>query len=161
VDRVKDTDDIFGMIVQKSGTSIFKTVDKTAGKVLKLEGAECANQSNLPNHWPRLKNVQGKIRAAFADQPIASRLLNDDDASVLMDAKQRTMIQDAERKLLEPKTKADDPSLRITHISHLSLKQICPYMEFLLRYAEMKHVGGKRWLLGLVDAVRAGARMSE
>jgi len=161
VDRVKDTDDIFGMIVQKSGTSIFKTVDKTAGKVLKLEGAECANQSNLPNHWPRLKNVQGKIRAAFADQPIASRLLLDDDASVLMDAKQRTMIQDAERKLLEPKTKADDPSLRITHISHLSLKQICPYMEFLLRYAEMKRVGGKRWLLGLVDAVRAGARMSE
>lgn len=161
VDRKTDTDDIFGMIVQKSGTTIFKTVDKTAGKVLKLEGAECANQSNLANHWPRLRNLQGKIRAAFSDATIAGLLLTDDEASTLNDAKQRTMIQDAERKVFDPKTKPADPALRITHISHLSLKQICPYMEFLLRFAEMKHVGGKRWFLGLVDAVRAGTKMSE
>jgi len=162
IDRVTDTDDIFGMLVIKSGTTIFKTVDKTAGKVLKLEGAECANQSNLQNHWPRLKNVHAKIRAAFADDaPIIRLLLSEDPAAFITDTKERAGIQDALKKVYDPTVRAADPSLRITHISHLSLKQVCPYMEFLLRLMDMRRVSGKRWFLPLVDAVRAGAKMSE
>ena len=162
VDRVADTDDIFGMLVIKSGITIFKTVDKKAGKVLKLEGAECANQSNLPNHWSRLKNLHAKIRTAFgADAPIIRLLLSEDPAAFITDTKERATIQDAVKKLYDPSVSAADPSLRITHISHLSLKQLCPYMEFLLRLMDMRRVGGKRWFLPLVDAVRAGAKMSE
>ena len=42
-----------------------------------------------------------------------------------------------------------------THIYELSLLQVCPYLEFLLRYMDMKRIGDKRWFLTLVDAVRA------
>lgn len=162
VDRRADTDDVFGMLVNKSGNAIFKTVDKTAGKVLKLEGAECANQSNLKNHEARILNVHKKIKAAFAaDAPMVKLLLDDSFENTIDDNKVRQTIQDALKKLYNPKTKAADPSLRITHVSHLSLKQICPYMEFLLRWMDMRRVGGKRWFLSLIDAVRAGAKMAD
>jgi hypothetical protein len=162
VDRRADTDEVFGMIVNKSGNAIFKTVDKTAGKVLKLEGAECANQSNLKNHEARIMNVHKKLKEAFpAEEPIIKLLLAEDVAGVIEDNKVRQGIQDALKKLYNPKLKATDPSLRITHVTHLSLKQICPYMEFLLRWMDMRRVGGKRWFLSLIDAVRAGAKMGE
>ena len=162
VDRRADTDDVFGMLVNKSGNNVFKTVDKTAGKVLKLEGAECANQSNLKNHEARILNVHRKIKAAFAaDSQIVKLLVPDDAAGAIEDNKVRQSIQDALKKLYNPKVKATEPGLRITHISHLSLKQICPYMEFLLRWMDIHRVGGKRWFLSLVDAVRAGAKMGE
>lgn len=162
VDRRADTDDVFGMLINKSGNTIFKTVDKTAGKVLKLEGAECANQSNLKNHEARIMNVHKKIKEAFpADSPMVKLLLSDEAAGAIEDNKVRQGIQDALKKMYNPKLKATDPSLRITHVTHLSLKQICPYMEFLLRWMDMRRVGGKRWFLSLVDAVRAGAKMGE
>jgi hypothetical protein len=77
------------------------------------------------------------------------------------DMKARTAIQDALKKIYNPSLKAANPELRITHITHMSLKQVCPYMEFLLRYCDMKHYGGKRWFLPLVEAVRAGAKMGD
>ena len=162
VDRVSDTDEVFGMLVNKSGNTIFKTVDKKAGKVLKLEGAECANQSNLKNHEARILTVHAKLRAAFpADSPIIRLILADNADDSIEDNKVRQGIQDALKKLYNPKLKAADPALRITHVSHLSLKQICPYMEYMLRWMDIHRVGGKRWFLSLVDAVRAGAKMSD
>jgi hypothetical protein len=162
VDRRADTDDVFGMLVNKGGNTVFKTVDKTAGKVLKLEGAECANQSNLKNHEARMLNVHRKIKdAVAADSPMVKLLLADDAAAAVEDNKVRQSIQDALKKMYNPKVKAGDPALRITHITHMSLKQICPYMEFLLRWMDIRRVGGKRWFLSLVDAVRAGAKMGE
>jgi hypothetical protein len=150
VNRKTDTDDIFGMMVIHGGTQIFKTVDKTVGKVLKLEGAECANQSNLRNHWSRLRTIHNKIRAAFpADSPIIRLLLADDEASTLDDIKERAVLQEKEKLL----------GGQIKHISHLSLKQICPYLDFLLRFSEINRLNGKRWFLSLVEAVRAGAKM--
>jgi hypothetical protein len=105
-------------------------------------------------------NVHKKIKAAFAsDSQIVRLLVSDDAAGTIEDNKVRQSIQDALKKLYNPKVKAAEPGLRITHISHLSLKQICPYMEFLLRWMDIHRVGGKRWFLSLVDAVRAGAKM--
>jgi hypothetical protein len=42
-----------------------------------------------------------------------------------------------------------------THLHALSLRQICPYMEFILRYMDMKKIGGKRWFMSAVDSARA------
>ena len=162
VNRMNDTDDLFGMLVSRSGEVVFKTVDKTAGKVIKLEGAECANQSNLLNHEPRLLLCQRKIlEHAASDAPIRGLLLDSEPSRRMDDMKARTAIQDALKKIYNPSLKAANPELRITHITHMSLKQVCPYMEFLLRYCDMKHYGGKRWFLPLVESVRAGAKMGD
>ena len=43
----------------------------------------------------------------------------------------------------------------VLHIWDLTQKQICPYMEFLLRWMDEERVGGKRWFLSMVDAARS------
>jgi hypothetical protein len=48
----------------------------------------------------------------------------------------------------------------LEHTADLSLKQICPYMEFLLRYADRHSVERKRWFLSVVDSARAGVKMT-
>jgi hypothetical protein len=107
-------------------------------------------------------NVHRKIKDAFpADALMVKLLLADDAGAAVEDNKVRQSIQDALKKMYNPKVKAGDAALRITHITHMSLKQICPYMEFLLRWMDIRRVGGKRWFLSLVDAVRAGAKMGE
>jgi hypothetical protein len=150
--------DLFGMLVAKSGNAVFKSVDKLSGK---LDGTECANTSNLTNHEPRIRTIQNSIRAQLPDvDPILPLLLDDDETRAIKDNKTRQLIQDAVKKRYDPRLKAADPALDIAHTSHMSVKQACPYMEFLLRWMDMRKLNGKRWFLGLVEAARAGARMT-
>lgn len=154
VHRVNDTGPIFGMLVHKAGTIVFKSVDKVSGKP---DGAECANSSNLDTHEARIRNIQMSIRSASSSDGDAGivTLLLEDDPEKRVDKAHRQLIQESLKKRYMPKSKARDASLTVTHISHMSLKQSCPYMEFLLRWMDMNRVGGKRWFLSVVDTERA------
>lgn len=157
VDRRNDTGPIFGMLVSKKGNVVFKSVEKSTGA---LEGAECANNSNLREHRRRIKLIQDNIRAhAPADSPIRSLLLADGLDDDISDA-EHDAVQEAIKKRYDPKAKGVKKDLAITHVKHLSLKQMCPYMEFLLRWMDIHRLDGKRWFLSVVDAARAGARMA-
>ena len=48
-----------------------------------------------------------------------------------------------------------------SHVHDLSLKQSCPYIEFLLRWMDMKHIDGKRWFLSVVDMARIPMKKKE
>ena len=157
---------IFGMLVTKKNKVIFKSVDKDSGK---LEGAECSNTSNLGPHERRIKLLQEVIRSSFpANSPIRLLLLEDAVLSVAVDKTHHREIQEAlERRYknpesAKPKTSKPVPTkdLNITHVSHMSVKQACPYMEFLLRWMDIHRVQGKRWFLSLVDSDRAGVKMA-
>jgi hypothetical protein len=157
VDRKKDTGPFFGMLVSKKGTPVFKSVDKAAGA---LEGAECANNSKLLEHLRRIHSIQVEMRRYLpAGSSILPLLLGDDLEAAISD-KEREDTQDALKARYDPKLKADQPEKTITHIKHMSLKQICPYMEFILRIADIHKLDGKRWFLSLVDSARAGAKMT-
>lgn len=157
VNRKSDTGPIFGMLVNKKGNVVFKSVDKESGS---LEGAECSNTSNLLNHERRIKMIHDTIRSQVSqDSPILKHLLTDDEEGRVTD-EQRKEIQDAVKKRYDPKAKAAKPELGVLHTSHMSLKQSCPYMEYVLRWMDMKRIGGKRWFLSIVDAARAGAKMT-
>lgn len=157
IDRKNDTGPIFGMLVSKKGNVVFKSVEKSTGV---LEGAECANNSNLREHRRRIKMIQDNIRAhAPADSPIRGMLLADGLDDAIPDS-EHDAVQEALKKRYDPKAKGAKSDLNITHVKHLSLKQICPYMEFLLRWMDTHRLDGKRWFLSVVDAARAGARMA-
>jgi len=157
VDRKTDTGPYFGFLVSKQKTIIFKSVDKAKGD---LKGAECANTPNLGNHQQRVRAIQDILRAA--SDPIAELLLADTPLETATDKK----TQKARQDMLAKQFKSGNPSVRadsadpLTHITDLTLKQICPYMEFLLRYADRRAVGGSRWFLSVVDSARAGVKMT-
>jgi hypothetical protein len=56
--------------------------------------------------------------------------------------------------------KARQESGKLRHVKDLTKILSCLYMEFLLRWMDMQQVGGKRWFLPVVDAVRAGYKPS-
>jgi hypothetical protein len=86
-----------------------------------------------------------------ADDPIHVFLLNADKA-----AAPTKKEKDALQKALKLKYEGKDSDFEdFTHLHELSLLQVCPYLEFLLRYMDMKRVGDKRWFLNLVDSTRA------
>jgi hypothetical protein len=164
-DRTKDTGVIFGMLVNKKGNTVFKSVDKDSGK---LDGAECSNTSNLVNHEYRIKLLHDLIKrnVSVEAKQLAALLLTDDDARV--NNTERRDRQEALHKLYGAATKKKSGKTiyadktvdeLIDHISHMSLKQSCPYMEFLLRWMDMNTINNKRWFLSVVDSSRAGVRM--
>lgn len=152
VDRKNDTGPIFGFLTVKQDNVVFKSVEKSKGS---LDGAECSNTSNLRNHEIRIKLVQDALRAAAVKTPdlmiMVGLLLNDDEEQRSTDA-ERKKVQEA----LKASYKQDGklPTANIAKVSHLSLKQACPYMEFLLRWMDMKNIDGKRWFLSVIDIVR-------
>lgn len=143
VDRNNDTGTMFGFLVTKDGNVIFKTVDKEDGK--DLRGAQCSQTSNLTNHERRVRIIQTIIRDSVPkSHPIFKYML--DDAI-------ETTPTKAERQIRQEK-------FAIAHIADLTLKQVCPYMEFLLRWMDKNHINGKRWFLSVVDSARAGVKMA-
>jgi hypothetical protein len=139
VDKEKDTGAIFGFLVldTKDQTALFKTVNKADGS---WKGAQCFNTSNLNVPRERVVAVQRMLREAVGDDhPILEVLL--DDAA-------------------ETQPSADEVKRRVKagtllHVWDLTQKQICPYMEFLLRWMDEERIGGKRWFLSMVDTARA------
>jgi hypothetical protein len=149
VNHLTDTASYFGFLVSKNNAVIFKTFDKTKAKSKKdMRGAECSNTSNLPEK--RIQDIQTLLKNTGA--PIVSMLLNDDPSK--KDNKRKKERQDAFKKYM---TKTDVPfESDFEYISDLSKDQGCPYMEFLLRYADRHSLDGTRWFLSLVDSERAG-----
>jgi hypothetical protein len=156
IDRKADTGPYFGFLVSKQKTIVFKTVDKDKGDI---KGAECANTSNLGNHQKRIRAIHDIFRAA--GDPIAALLLTDKPADTKADKgrKARQDILDKQFTAVDPAFRSDsaDP---LANTGDLTLKQICPYMEFLLRYADRRAIGGVRWFLSVVDSARAGVKMT-
>jgi len=144
------TGDVFGFLATVNRVVVFKTVHKpSAGK--RLSGAECDNDSNVLHHYPRVVSaMEALVRYARTD-PIIGMLLKTDSATAPSKAQKL-----AEQKALKAKYSGDESDFEdFSHLHSLSLLQVCPYMEFLLRYMDMKKVGDRRWFLSLVDSKRA------
>lgn len=153
---------VYGFLVMKKGNVVFKTVDLATGK---LGGAECANTTNLGNHRVLIQKIHAQIKSLYMpEDPLVKLLLKDEDPKSPEDLKKMEddakLRKDALKHRYDPKFKAEKPDMKIEHIYDLSRLQICPYMEFLLRLLDMKHAGGKRWFLSLVDTARSGVKMT-
>ena len=163
VNREEDTGPVFGMNVTNKGNVIFKSVEKATGS---KEGAQCSNTSNLAEHMRRITLLQNEIRKYVEkDSPILGFLVDDStDKTAVISIEESKKVQDALEKRYNPESKkkvaADDADLVVTHLKHMSQKQLCPYMEFLTRWMDRHRVGGKRWFLTTAEAARAGAKMA-
>ena len=150
----EDTAPVFGFLTTKKKNVVFKTVDKNIENI-RWEGAECQNTSNLNNHKERLRAIQQHITE---QSPIRPFVLDDREET----HPNKEDIQ-AKKKEIDARYKDKKPSMdstqNITHIGHLSQKQICPYMEFLLRWLDKSRFQNVRWFLSLVDSARADVKM--
>ncbi len=139
VHKDKDTGAIFGflMLDPKDQTALFKTINKADGS---WKGAQCFNTSNLNVPRERVVTLQRILREKVDEgHPILEVLL--DDAA------------ETQPSTDEIKRRAKTGTL--LHVWDLTQKQICPYMEFLLRWMDEERIDGKRWFLSMVDAVRS------
>lgn len=139
VDKEKDTGAIFGFLAldAKDQTALFKTVNKADGS---WKGAQCFNTSNLNVPRERVVALQRLLREAVGDDhPILEILLDD--------------AIDTQPTAEEVKRRVKAGTL--LHVWDLTQKQICPYMEFLLRWMDEERISGKRWFLSMVDTARA------
>jgi hypothetical protein len=146
-----DVGPVFGFLVSNKGTIVFKTLHKPTAEG-RLTGAECSNDSNVLHHHPRVNEATSVLQTKAATDLIIPLLL-DNRPDTAPSKKEKDALQKSVKERYEGKPAAglDD----FTHLHALSLRQICPYMEFILRYMDMKKVGGKRWFLTAVDSVRA------
>jgi hypothetical protein len=152
VNRLTDTDALFGVLVSSGKNTVFKTVDKSTGN---MNGAECSNTSNLKNHEARIRKIQDTLRTT--DDPIVPLLLDDRTETRVADGVRKKRQENVKKQFTLPDA---EYKVELNHTSDLSLKQICPYMEFLLRYADRRGIGGKRWFLSVVAAARAGVKIT-
>ena len=148
VDRIHDTGSIFGFISYDKNILVFKTVLKIDGKA-KLTGAQCIGVSNIPYHAPRLVEINKYMKSDDIKHLIIDDKEDTKPLPALSKARKAYFVKRYDDSDYRP-----DPSLEVKHIYDLSLKQICPYIEFLLRYADLKGVDGKRWFLSAVDMAR-------
>lgn len=151
VDRVGNTDDVHGFLVTKKGVVVFKTLHKPSAEG-SLLGAECANTSTLSNHYPRIYSAMNALIQYAPTDPINTYILSHDK-----EKEPDKPTKDARQKILTDilNGKQGNTFIDFDNIFYLSLRQLCPYMEFVLRYMEMKKIGGKRWFLSLVDSARS------
>lgn len=150
-----DTGDVYGFLATDSGRVIFKTVHKPSASG-RISGSECSNDSNLRHHHVKIISAMESLAAEARDDPINKLLLKASET----DVPSRKAKTDAQAALLkkfsgDASYKEDDFARIGTHLHYLSLQQLCPYLEFLLRYMNMKRIGGKHWFLTLVDSARA------
>jgi hypothetical protein len=149
-DSDEDTDDVFGFQATIKGVTVFKTVHKPTAEG-RLAGAQCDNDSNVLHHHPRVESAMEAFEKYAEDDPIVEFLLPADKAAAPSRAE-----KEGRQKALKLKYEGKDSDFEdFVHLHDLSLLQVCPYLEFILRYMEMKHIGDKRWFLSLVDSARA------
>jgi hypothetical protein len=152
VDRTssEQTGDVFGFQATIKGVLVFKTVHKPTAEG-RLTGAECDNDSNVLHHHPRVESAMAALAESAEDDPIIAFLLPADKESAPTKKE-----KEARQKALKLKYSGKDSDFEnFIHLFDLSLLQVCPYLEFLLRYMDMKKVAEKRWFLTLVDSARA------
>lgn len=129
---------LFGFLMNKKESIVFKTFDTTKPKKHSTFGAECGNTSNLSEHHPRVRLLQDAGRSSAV---LAPYMLPDDDESWDKDGlKERQM------------------TYRPLHMKDITHQPLCIYMEFLTRLLDAEKVGGRRWFLDAVTATRSGLK---
>jgi hypothetical protein len=134
---VKDTGPLFGFLVSKVGTIVFKTLNQLAATTRKL-GAECGNTPNLPEHHPRVRI----LHAAAAIDPVLGPLMLPDDHAIWDKA--------------AASKRAKGGSYDLQHMEDITQKPLCLYMEFLTRMFDARRLEGKRWFLNAIEANQSG-----
>jgi hypothetical protein len=153
LNRATDTPDVFGFLVTKEHHVVFKTLHKPTAKG-SLIGAECASNSNLMHHFPRVELATELLKSRAAADPIVPLLL--DIAKETESTKKiATTRQAAVAKRFEGGAAGAAGAEDLQHLTDLSLHIVCPYLEFLLRYMDAKRIGGQRWFLSLLDTARS------
>jgi hypothetical protein len=137
--KEKDTGPVFGFLTldPKEQTALFKTINKADGS---WKGAQCFNTSNLNTPRERVTIIQNIIREHVDEGHPIRELMLDDAAETQPSA-----------DVIKKRAKAGE----ILHVYDLTQKQICPYMEFLLRWMNENRIGGKRWFLSMLDTARS------
>jgi hypothetical protein len=151
-DRIESSGEVFGFLVLDRGRVVYKTLHKPSAKG-NLNGAQCATNSALTMHMPRVITTIEEIDKYAPADPIRSLLL-DIAKETLPSDKEKAERQGDVTKRFSGKAATRD----LIHLGDLTLKQLCPYTEYLLRYMELKKFGGKRWFFSLVDSARSGPK---
>jgi hypothetical protein len=151
-DRMESSGEVFGFLVLDHGRVVYKTLHKPSAKG-NLNGAQCATNSALTMHMPRILTTMEEIAKYAPTDPIRP---------LLLDVAKETLPSDKEKAARQgdvtKRFGGKDAPLDLLHLGDLTLKQLCPYTEFLLRYMELKKFGGKRWFFSLVDSARSGPK---
>ena len=150
LDRILDTGKVFGFLSYEQGVMLAKTVLKAEGKKLNLDGAQCIGVSNLGNHFSRIQEIHKHLST---DAALQNQIVQD-SPDTKPDPKTSKARKDYVVNLYTSKATSYDPDLDVKHMYDMSLKQLCPYIEFLLRLMDMKRIEGKRWMLSVVDMSR-------
>jgi hypothetical protein len=144
VDRTKDTGKIFGFASYMKNVLATKTVLKQ-GPNWKLSGLQCVGLSTLQFYKERMEELHAQFGKYLGD------LLLDDSEP---DEKEKAARKKYYAERYKTKAIAEDPDLDSKFTKDLALKQLCPYMEIILRYADKKGFDGKRWFLTAAEMAR-------
>ena len=109
---------------------IFKTMDLTNPKS-KPGGAECGNNSTMGDHRPRVILLH---EGAMSDEMLRPFIISHSEPWDEAGSKKR--------------------GLKPEHIKDFSHQPLCMYMEFLTRLLDARKVGGVRWFIGAIDAIK-------
>jgi hypothetical protein len=150
---IVDVSNFFGMLVQISNDLTFKIVYRLKGG--SATGTVCKTPSGLATHRDRLRKLYKEIPES---SPIHAHLFTDlSEARLDKDVdRERTTIQTDLDAMFKSETARD---VKITDISQLIVVQVCVYLDFLLRWLDMKKTNGKRWYLRLTETARSGIPM--
>ena len=134
------TGSLFGFVVAKDGSAIFKTLDTTKPRKHSSIGAVCDTVSNMGEHQPRVQ----KLHEAGRTSDMAALMLPDDDDSWVPLPKEKG-------------AKVGDDELGPPfHMNDLTQRPLCLYMEFLTRILDARRVQGRRWFLSAVESSYSG-----
>ena len=131
------TGELFGFLAVKEEKIVFKIFDTMKPKKHSSTGAVCAIISNLGDHRPRIRLLQGALRT----NGLESLMLPDiDDTWDKVGAKKRMA------------------ALAPEHIRDITHQPLCLYMELLTRVLDARRVDGKRWYLSAIEAAQSGLK---
>ena len=148
-----DVSNFFGILVQISNDLTFKIVYRLKGG--SATGTVCKTPSGLAAHRDRLRKLYAEIPKS---SPIYAHLFTDlsESRPAKETDRERIDIQSDIETMFKSESAKD---VKITDISHLIVVQVCIYLDFLLRWLDMKKTDGKRWHLRLTETARSGIPM--
>ncbi len=154
VNTKTDTDEIYGIYMAKGDAVVFKSVIKGQSET----GQECAI-TNLENPISRIRLIQKQLVEYLPKDHVLHSLLLDPSSSdeVKQEAKVRSKKKAIEERFKEGGERVADADMPI-YLWELSVKQICQYMDYMLRWMDRNHINDKRWLLSLVDMDRIASK---
>jgi hypothetical protein len=149
-----DVSNFFGILVQIKNDLTFKLVNRLQGG--SATGTVCKTPSGLTTHRERLRKLYAQIPASSPMKPYLFTDLSDVKGIDVLDGER----EDIQKALLNQyKPGGPRSETNITDIAHLIVVQVCIYMDFLLRWLDMKETDGKRWFLRLTETARSGIPM--